>query len=40
MDVSKKVILDYLRKHKNEFEKKFFIKEIGLFGSFVTLKWF
>jgi len=35
MEISKEVILDYLQTHKSEFEKKFLITKIGLFGSFV-----
>lgn len=31
---TKNEILNYLKEHKNEFEKKFGISKIGLFGSF------
>ncbi len=32
--MTKKIILDYLAKHKQEFIEKYEIEEIGLFGSY------
>lgn len=32
--VTKQVILDYLSTHKKEFQKKYAIEQIGLFGSY------
>ena len=32
--MNKKKILDYLRQHKSEFQEKYHVEEIGLFGSY------
>ena len=32
--MTKKTILNYLKNHKEEFQKKYEIEEIGLFGSY------
>ncbi len=34
MRLSKEEILNYLKSHKQEFQRRFKLKEIGLFGSF------
>lgn len=36
--LSQNIIIDYLRQHKTDFNDKYSISEIGLFGSFATNK--
>ena len=37
--MTKHIIIEYLKKNKEEFQKKYSIDTIGLFGSFATNKY-